>query len=495
MIKPDFPTFKALSKQGNLIPMTYEAPGDFDTPLSAFTKIDDMANSFLLESVEGGTKWARYSILGSDPRLVVKIKNGTSTIEENGSSITFNNVTNIASFMKQVMSDYKPAVYPGCPGFYGGAVGFMSYDAARGFEKLPDLKRADPGFLEAGFVITKDVLLFDNLLNKIILITTVAPREFPDLDAAYDEGRRRLESLKYKLTQVQRELSPAKTSTLGQFQSNMSRTSFEAMVSNAKERIAAGDVIQVVLSQRFQGTVDFDPLNVYRGLRTINPAPYMFYLKIGDEILAGSSPEAMARLRNNEAVLRPIAGTRPRGATDESDNALALDLLADEKEIAEHVMLVDLARNDLGRIAAPGSVVVDEFKTIEKYSHVMHMVSNVKATPAEGIDAFEIVQSVFPAGTLSGAPKIKAMEIIEEMEPERRGPYGGCVGYFAFNGDMDMGITIRTVILKGNQAYFQSGAGIVADSIPEREYEETIRKAEAMKQALAIAANLPGRIK
>jgi anthranilate synthase component 1 len=267
------------------------------------------------------------------------------------------------------------------------------------------------------------------------------------------------------------------------------------MVLLAKEHIVAGDIIQVVLSQRFQGHIDYDPVDVYRGLRIVNPSPYMFFLRFGDEVLAGSSPEVMVRLRDGNAVVRPIAGTRPRGETPEHDAELESELLNDEKELAEHVMLVDLARNDLGRIARAGSVRVDEFKAVERYSHVMHIVSNVRAAVADGYDAFDVLRATFPAGTLSGAPKIRAMEIIEYLEPEHRGPYGGCAGYFSYSGSMDMGITIRTVTMKGSTAYFQSGAGIVADSVPEMEYLETLKKAEAMKKALKMAANLNGRLR
>ena len=275
----------------------------------------------------------------------------------------------------------------------------------------------------------------------------------------------------------------------------MSPETFAEIVHRAKHHIKAGDIIQVVLSQRFQGEGDLDPLSVYRGLRMINPSPYMFLLRMGDESLVGSSPEVMVRAKNGEAVVRPIAGTRPRGETAEQDERSRRELLADPKELAEHVMLVDLARNDLGRIAAAGTVSVDQFKTVEKYSHVMHIVSNVRARIAEGYNAFDVLRATFPAGTLTGAPKIRAMEIIEDLEPEHRGPYGGCVGYFSFTGSMDMGITIRSVAMKGTRAYFQAGAGIVADSVAEKEYLETMSKAEAMRRALATAQELEGRQK
>ncbi len=495
MIKPDFNTFDTLCSHGNLIPIVMEIPGDMDTPLSAFMKIDDSRAGFLLESVEGGTRWARYSFLGSDPHSLIRIRDGIARVTAGGETTTVNGVSDAAEFVKQVMASFTPAEFDDCPEFYGGAVGFFSYDVVRGFERLPDLHRPDPGFSEACFMITRDLLIFDNFLHKIILTTMVRPDEFDSTSTAYADGCARLERLRSKLDAPAPPLCSAPDPDGSTFVSNMSQEQFENMVLEAKDHIKAGDIIQVVLSQRFQGNFNHDPLSIYRGLRTINPSPYMFFIKADDEVLAGSSPEVMVRLRNGEAVVRPIAGTRPRAKAPEADAALEEDLLKDSKELAEHVMLVDLARNDLGRIAKPGTVVVDAFKTVEKYSHVMHMVSNVKAIPAEGYDAYDLLRATFPAGTLSGAPKIRAMEIIEDLEPDRRGPYGGCVGYFSYSGSMDMGITIRTVMLKGANAYFQAGAGIVADSVPEREFEETIKKAEAMKRALAIAKTFPGRRK
>jgi anthranilate synthase component I len=495
MIKPDYKSFEQLCLHGNLIPMFTEIPGDLDTPLSAFLKIDDSRNSFLLESVEGGERWARYSFLGSDPRLVIKATRGRTEIIEDGRTKAIEGVVDPTSIIKEVMARFEPAAVPGLPELFGGAVGFFSYDVVRDFERIPDLSRPDPGFLHACFIVTRDMVVFDNYSHRILLITTVSPEEHASVKAAYAAGRSRLENLKEKLDSPTPRLhGVAADATAPSFSPNMSEKDFEEMVLHAKQHIKAGDIIQVVLSQRFQGDMAHDPLCVYRGLRMINPSPYMFFLRMGDEVLAGSSPEVMVRLRNGEAVVRPIAGTRPRGAAADGDIALEQELLGDTKEIAEHVMLVDLARNDLGRIAQPGSVVVDAFKTVERYSHVMHMVSNVKARMREGFDAYDVLRATFPAGTLSGAPKIRAMEIIEELEPERRGPYGGCVGYFSYTGAMDMGITIRTVMMKGSRAYFQAGAGIVADSVPEREYQEVMKKAEAMRRALAMAQELNGRL-
>ncbi len=494
MFSPDFNTFDALSRHGKLTPVYMKVPGDLETPLSAFMKIDDGKASFLLESVEGGSRWARYSLLGSDPRAVIALRGGAAEVTENGLTNHINGYRDAADCIKSVMADYSLAKPLDCPEFLGGAIGYLAYDVVRGFERLPDLNRADLGFHEAYFMVTRDVVVFDNLLHNFILCTCVRSEEFTSTRAAYTHACYRLQALRDKLAgpipvSTQENSIPAQ-----EFTSNLNQSEFEGMVRTAKDHITSGDIIQVVLSQRFGARTTANPLNVYRGLRMINPSPYMFFIRAGDEALAGSSPEVMVRLRDGEATLRPIAGTRPRGANREQDEALASELLADPKEVAEHVMLVDLARNDLGRIAAPGTVEVDAFKIVERYSHVMHMVSNVKAKMLPTHDAYDVLRATFPAGTLSGAPKIRAMEIIEALEPEHRGPYGGCVGYFSFSGEMDMGITIRTVMMKQDRMYFQAGAGIVADSVPELEYLETIKKAEAMKRALSMAQTFPGRL-
>lgn len=495
MMKPDFNTFDTLSAQSPVVPLCVEMPGDLDTPLSAFVKIEDPQASFLLESVEGGQRWARYSILGSEPRMVIRSKGDVVEILENGSTKTIQGVSDATTEIKKVLDRFRAQPVPGLPEFFGGAVGYLSYDAVRGFERLPDLKRPDTGFYDSWFMVTRDTVVFDNLSHRILLITAVVPDEAPSARAAYEDGRMRLDQLRDRLTKPLHYSMPSDPApSFPGFTSNMDQSTYERMVLQAKEHIKAGDIIQVVLSQRFQAAETADPLNVYRGLRMINPSPYMFFLRMGDAVLAGSSPEVMVRLRNGEAVVRPIAGTRPRSEQPAEDERLEKELLEDTKELAEHVMLVDLARNDLGRIAEPGSVKVDAFKTVERYSHVMHMVSNVRARPANGRDAFDILRACFPAGTLTGAPKIRAMEIIEELEPDRRGPYGGCVGYFSFTGAMDTGITIRTVMMKDSQAYVQAGAGIVADSVPEREYQETVNKAEAMRKAMSMASAFRERL-
>ncbi len=427
--------------------------------------------------------------------MTIACKGGRATILEGESTETVSDVADPTSLLKEIMARFRAASMPGLPDFFGGTVGFLGYDVVRAFERIPNLSKSDPGFHDAWFMVTRDMVIFDNLAHKIFLVTTISPEEAPSAKAAYADGCRRLESLKEQLAAP---IPNSKTAQLAvdiRFTSNMPPQQFEEIVRRAKHHITAGDIIQVVLSQRFHTDGVRDPLNAYRAMRLINPSPYMFFLRMGEESIAGASPEVMVRLKDREAVVRPIAGTRPRGESAGQDAEVERELLADPKESAEHVMLVDLARNDLGRIAVPGTVTVDAFKTVEKYSHVMHMVSNVRAEIADGCDAFDVLRSTFPAGTLTGAPKIRAMEIIEDLEPEHRGPYGGCVGYFSFTGCMDMGITIRTVTMKGARAYFQAGAGIVADSVPEKEYEETMNKAQAMREALIMAQEFEGRPK
>jgi len=493
MIRPNLFEFEQLAREGRMVPLVMEVPGDLDTPLSALLKIDDGRHSFLLESVQGGERWARYSFLGSSPRMVLRFGKAEAEITHDGHVERIDGYPDPTVVLRGIMKQFQAVSLPGLPQFFGGAVGFMGYDVVRHFERIPDLGRPRPDFDDACFMITRDVVIFDNVSHRVLLTTTVSPGDAHSASAAYAQGVARLERLRAQLNTSMPASAQDRAHTGNGFVSNTSPEEFERMVLMAKQHIKAGDIMQVVLSQRFRSTAATDPLNVYRGLRMINPSPYMFFLRTGDQILAGSSPEVMVRYRGGQAVLRPIAGTRPRGATKTADEQLERELLEDAKEIAEHVMLVDLGRNDLGRIASPGTVSVDEFKTVERYSHVMHIVSNVRAKVADRFDAFDVLKATFPAGTLSGAPKIRAMEIIEDLEHERRGPYGGCVGYFSFTGAMDMGITIRTVTMNGSGTYFQAGAGIVADSDPEREYQETVNKAEAMRRALALAQDFEGR--
>ena len=376
---------------------------------------------------------------------------------------------------------------PGLPRFYAGAVGFVGYETAGEFERLPEPKRRSDG-LTAAMALTEETAIFDNVRHTVTVVVCARPGKHASPDEAYSEACRRIEAIEARMRVPRRESTRRDGHDKVTLTSNMTRDEFCAMVRRAKDYIVEGDIIQAVLSQRFSTELPADPLTLYRALRLINPSPYTFFLKFGDRVLVGSSPEVMVRLTGTCAELRPIAGTRPRGKTEQEDRANADSLLADEKERAEHVMLVDLGRNDLGRVAVSGSVQVRDFMRIERYSHVMHIVSDVQATLLPDKDAFDLIRATFPAGTLSGAPKIRAMEIIHELEPQPRGAYGGAVGYISYDGNMDLAITIRTLEIDGTRVAVQAGAGIVADSDPDREFEETEHKARGMVRALELAA-------
>jgi anthranilate synthase component 1 len=385
------------------------------------------------------------------------------------------------------MAAYREAPVPGLPPYTGGAVGYMSYDVVRDVERLPDENPDDLDVPDMFFMLTDSLVAFDHVKHKMVLIAN-AHIGATGPDAAYDRAVARLDTMRHKLRQPLDLPPQEKKEVKITPRSNFKRKDFENVVRRCKEYILSGDVFQVVPSQRWSVPLPCDPFDLYRALRVINPSPYMFYLQMGDIKLAGSSPEVLVKLQGEKVTVRPIAGTRPRGQTEEEDQALANELLADEKECAEHIMLVDLGRNDVGRVCRFNTVEVDDMKVIERYSHVMHIVSNVVGQIKEGLDAFDVLKATFPAGTLTGAPKIRAMEIIDEMEPMRRGPYGGSVGYFSFNGNLDSCITIRTLLIKGDQVCVQAGAGIVADSDPATEYEETCVKARGMINAIEWAA-------
>jgi anthranilate synthase component 1 len=468
MYYPSKQEFIKLSKKGNLIPVYKEIVADMETPVSAYKKIEG-EYSFLLESVEGGEKIARYSFLGVSTKSRVQIPKSFFDI-------------------KKILSKFKPVSVPGLPRFHGGMVGYIGYDVVREFEKIPDKNFDDLKVPSMLFLLTDTILAFDHMRNKILIISNAHIGGNPA--AAYKEAVKKIEALDRKLKRplkVKEFEIPAVPKRKLKIKSNMTKKTFKRIVLAAKEYVKAGDIIQVVLSQRFETSFKRDPFAVYRILRAINPSPYMFYLKLGDLKLVGSSPEVMVRLEGKEAVIRPIAGTRPRGGTAEEDKKLEKDLLASKKERAEHLMLVDLARNDLGRVCEYGTVQTSELMMVERYSHVMHIVSNVTGQMKKNEDAFSLVQASFPAGTVSGAPKIRAMEIIDELEDVKRGPYAGAVGYFDFNGNLDSGIIIRTIVIKDGTAYVQAGAGIVADSNPEAEYHETVNKAKGMLRALELA--------
>ncbi len=487
MYFPDFSTFASLTAQGNLIPVYREIMADMDTPVSAFRKIDDGRYSFLLESIEGGEKWARYTFLGSTPSEVIRSRGNTVELLSADGSCKREDVADPLAFIRDYLSRFTPVELPGLPRFFGGAVGYLGYDMVRHFESLETGKPALINAYDAYFVITDTLVIFDNVRQKIKVVSNAHLGVGMTPNDAYEAATAKIDAIIRKL-KAPLPLQPA-AAAAGKvsFVSNMEQHEFEAAVIRAKEYVKAGDIIQVVLSQRFSGALTVDPLDIYRILRTLNPSPYMFFLRLDDTLVVGASPEVMVRKEGSKAELRPIAGTRPRGATDEEDAQLEEELLADPKERAEHVMLVDLGRNDLGRVCRTGTVRVTELMVVERYSHVMHIVSNVLGELEEGKDAFDVVRATFPAGTLSGAPKVRAMEIIDEMEPARREIYGGAVGYFSFSGNMDMAIAIRTLVVKDGKVHLQAGAGIVADSDPAAEYRETVNKAMAVIRAIELA--------
>ena len=486
MFYPDYTTFLELARQGNLIPVYREIMADMDTPVSAFKKLDDGTFSFLLESIEGGEKWGRYSFLGSSPSMIVRSKGTTVEIVENGVTSTIISEDPLAS-IRDILSRFTPVEVTGLPRFFGGAVGYMGYDMVRYFEHLPSEKPALIDAYDAYFLITDTIVIFDTMHQKIKVVSNAHLDGNQSPEQAYLKATQNIEAIIKRLHMAIPDSTIPPTSVRSEICSNMSRESFEAMVEKSKDYIRAGDIIQVVVSQRFSGDISVDPFTVYRVLRTLNPSPYMFFLRLDDTVIVGASPEVMVRKEGDRVELRPIAGTRHRGATPEEDKRLAEELLTDPKELAEHVMLVDLGRNDLGRVCTVGSVAVTELMVIERYSHVMHIVSNVQGNLRDDCDAFDLVRATFPAGTLSGAPKIRAMQIIDELEPMRREVYGGAVGYFSFSGNMDLCITIRTMVIKDGKVHLQSGGGVVADSDPTAEWQESINKSKAVRLAIEMA--------
>jgi len=486
MFYPDLKTFRELSLQGNLIPVYREIMADMDTPVSAFKKLDDGRFSFLLESIEGGEKWGRYSFLGSSPSLIIRSRGNTVETIENG-HLSSQTSADPLNCIRETLARFTPVEVDGLPRFFGGAVGYMGYDMVRHFEQLPTEKPALLDAYDAYFLVTDTIVIFDTMNQKIKVVSNAHLEGDLTPEEAY---RRATENITAIIMRLRTPLSCCTATASGErveLHSNVTREAFEASVEKAKEYVRSGDIIQVVLSQRFSGNLSADPLDIYRVLRTLNPSPYMFFLRLDDTVIAGASPEVMVRKEGKRVELRPIAGTRPRGATLAEDASLADELLADPKERAEHVMLVDLGRNDLGRVCHTGSVRVSELMVIERYSHVMHIVSNVQGELSEGRDAFDLVKATFPAGTLSGAPKVRAMEIIDELEPVRREVYGGAVGYFSFSGNMDLAITIRTLVIKDGKVHLQAGAGIVADSDPATEWQETVNKGMAVMKAIELA--------
>ena len=484
-----FETFRELASRGTFVPVCKEILADLLTPLSAFLKVAEHADyAFLFESVEGGEQVARYSFLGKDPFLVLRARDGRIVTEQGG--VTTTGEGPFIDRLRRVMSDYRAPVVPGMPRFTGGAVGFLGYDAAQWFE--PGLEavweqRGAPsnGDDQAGFMVFDTILAFDHVRHRILVIANARVDPDADLEAAYRFACAKIHFLEREL---ERNLSepPVAASGPREVRSNTSQDAFEEAVRAAKEHIAAGDIYQVVLSQRFETEVTADPFSVYRALRHVNPSPYMYFIRMGGLSIVGSSPEMLVRVEGREVITHPIAGTRPRGGDDAEDRRLEEELKQNEKERAEHVMLVDLGRNDIGRVSDYGTVRVAQFMGLERYSHVMHLVSRVEGRLREDRDRLDALAACFPAGTVSGAPKIRAMEIISDLEPTRRGIYAGAIGYVDFAGNLDCCITIRTITMRDGRAHVQAGAGIVADSDPTAEYNETRDKASALLRALEM---------
>jgi anthranilate synthase component 1 len=502
MLFPDLDEFRVLAQRGNLIPVYKEILGDMETPVSAFIKLGKKP-AFLLESVTGGEKWARYSFLGIDPAMTLSCS-GRKVIISEKRRTSQSETDDPLHTVKDILSQFSPVEVAGIPRFSGGFVGYIGYDTVKFFERVPDSPKPAVEMPDIFLMLTDTLLIFDNLRQTIKVVSNVHV-DHKDMRKAYENAGKRIDRIIKKLRQSgkgngqwaigdgQKEEtknggpiahSALSKASLDNFSSNLTREGFKDAVTKAKEYILSGDVVQVVLSQRFETHSSLHPFNLYRALRVINPSPYMYYLDTGDAQLVGSSPEILVRLEGDKITLRPIAGSRKRGNTEDEDRALEEDLKKDPKEMAEHIMLVDLGRNDVGRVAEVGSVKVTDLMRVERYSHVMHLVSNVEGRLKKGLDAFDVFRACFPAGTVSGAPKVRAMEIIEELEPTKRGTYAGSVGYISYSGNMDMCITIRTLLIKNDKIFVQAGAGIVADSVPENEYKETVIKAMAMMKTV-----------
>ncbi|MGQ9628085.1 MAG: anthranilate synthase component I [Anaerolineae bacterium] len=488
MYYPSLRDFRELSAQGNLLPVWREIPADMETPVSVYLKLRGEWPSFLLESVEKGEQVGRYSFIGVEPLAILTAQEEGLFLQENGLTLKLGSPEcNPLAGVSEILSRYHPARMPGLPRLSGGLVGYLAYEVVRFFEPVPMPART-LSLPEMVFLLTDTLVIFDHVKHRLLLLTNAYLNVAERPEAAYSAAVEKIESLMARLRQPLSDITLPIGASAETWRSNFTRADFEMAVLRAKEYIAAGDIFQVVLSQRLSRRTKADSFTIYRALRMLNPSPYMFYLELPNDLrLIGASPEMLARLEGRKAQVRPIAGTRRRGASQTEDEALAQELLADPKERAEHIMLVDLGRNDLGRVCRYGSVRVPEMMVIERYSHVMHIVSSVEGELRPNLNACDLLQATFPAGTVSGAPKVRAMEIIAELEGEQRGPYAGAVGYFDFAGNMDTCIAIRTIVMQGDEVYIQAGAGIVADSDPAREYQETLNKAQALAEAVAIA--------
>jgi anthranilate synthase component 1 len=498
---PDFAEFSALAATANYVPVYRRVLSDVLTPVSAFHKIDDGGSACLFESVIGGEKVGRYSFLAAEPFLLIEARDHevAETVVADGAPVE-STAESPLEVLRQHVQAFRVAELPSLPPFVGGAVGYAGYDTVRYVEHLPNAPPDDRGLPDLSFAFYDHMIVFDNV-QKTAVVVALAHVDNPHvansrirteagLRDAYDETCLRVDRLVEKLSAPAAELRPADIVTGGEvqlkYQSNLTQAQYEAAVRKCVEYIRAGDIFQVVIGQRLALPLAVDPFEVYRTLRVVNPSPFMFFLRTPSCTLVGSSPEIMVRVVDGKVTVRPLAGTRRRGRTDEEDRQLAEELLADPKERAEHVMLVDLGRNDVGRVAKYGTVEISDVMVIERYSHVMHITSNVTGQLTDDKDAFDALAACLPAGTVSGAPKVRAMEIIDEVEPHRRGPYAGAVGYMDFAGNMDTCIALRTIVVQNGTAYVQAGAGIVADSVPEREFEETMNKARGMLKAIEI---------
>lgn len=475
MYRPTLDEVKQLAAEGrgNLVPLYRDVQADLETPVSAYLKVARGRHSFLLESVEGGERLARYSFIGTEPYRILR------TGAEAGPGMCVDPLP----LIEEELGRYQLVPAPGLPPFHGGAVGYLAYEVARYFERLPAPENDPLGLPESIFLFCDTLLIFDHLRHNIKVVSHV--RLDGDIDAAYRQATWRIEELVDRLSRpLTPPLGAAVATSCGRVSSNVGREEFLIDVETTKEHVRNGDIIQAVISQRLSRRTTAQPLDIYRALRTINPSPYMYFLELGDMQIIGASPEMLVRVEDGLVETHPIAGTRPRGRTASEDDELEADLRTDEKERAEHIMLLDLGRNDVGRVSEPGSVRVTQVMDVERYSHVMHLVSHVTGRLRPELSSFDALRACFPAGTVSGAPKIRAMEIIAELEQDRRGPYAGAVGHFSFSGNLDTAITIRTIVMKDGVAHIQAGGGIVYDSVPEAEFQETLNKARALLRAL-----------
>ncbi len=480
MIYPKIDQFRELSKDSKLVPVILEIEGDMETPITIYKKLCKDSNSYLLESVEGGNKWGRYSFIGRDPFMTIKGYGDKITVNKGSELLEISG--DVLKIVKEIMDDYKAPQIKGIPNFSGGAVGYIAYDVIRNYEKLENVNEDNIKMPDVHLLLTKEVIVYDHIKQKILIIVNVEVTKSSNLEELYQGAEKKLKTIKEEILNNNFSIKNDDSGKKNKFKysSNETEESFGNKVLKAKEYIKNGDIFQVVLSQRLEIQTNVNPFRAYRALRSINPSPYMYYIDFGEYQIVGSSPELLVKVNEDTVETCPIAGTRPRGKNEEEDNHYAEELINNEKELAEHLMLVDLSRNDIGKISEFETVKLTQFMDVQRYSHVMHIVSNVVGKLRKDLDMYDALISCLPAGTVSGAPKIRAMEIIDELENKKRGVYSGAVGYLGFNGNMDTCITIRTIIFKEKTAYIQAGAGIVADSDPKSEYEETLRKARAL---------------